>query len=283
MASLRKFQAACATVVAAALFCPPTQALVSFNDGTDHLYATGTVSMAYDSNIYAHAGGDGDYIYSAGVVLEYIRRAGMIGVDASVALNASRFGTNTSENFNNPKLVAEFTKASGRTTGSLALGAARESEADLVANLRATSWNYTGDLKFKYPVITRYSLSGNLGYTDRIYDDTSLVSNLRTYELGADLLYTLQPNRELLAGYSFRNSDTSSSTAYDDQSFTVGLTGRILARLDGSLRAGYQVRTPAGSTSGGGYKGPTAAGTVTWSLSKKLSLSGLVSRDVYRH
>jgi len=280
MASLRKLHPACSVVVATALFCAPARALVTFNDGTDHLFVTGTASLAYDSNVYAHAGGNGDTIMSAGVLVEYSRRAGLIGVDASVGLNASRFGTYTSENFNNPILAAKFTKTAGRTTGALALGAARDSESDLVANVRVPSWNYNADLNFKYPVITRYSISGNLGYTDRVYDDTTVVSNLRTYAVGADLLYALASNRDLLAGYSFRNEETSSNTAYDDQSFTVGVTGRIFSKLSGSVRAGYQVRTPVGSTIGGDYKGPTSSASVTWTASQKLSFAGQIARDV---
>ena len=113
MVSRPNFRAACAVVIAVALFCSPAQALVSLNDGTDHIFVTGTTSMVYDSNIFAHAGGDGDYIYSAGLLFEYTRRAGFIGVNASVALNASRFGSNTTQNFNNPAFTAEFIKAGG--------------------------------------------------------------------------------------------------------------------------------------------------------------------------
>jgi hypothetical protein len=259
---------------------PPARALVSLNDGADHLYLTATASVGYDSNIFANAAAGGDSVYSAGLLLEYTRRAGFIGINASVALNASRFGTNTGENFNSPKFAVEFLKSAGRTTGSLALGAARESNADVVANTRVQSWNYDAALKFKYPVITRYSFSGNLGFTDCIYDQTEGLSNLRTYTVGADLLYAIESERDLLAGYSVRHSTTSSGTSFDDRSVTAGVTGRIFPKLNGSVRAGYEVRSPTGSTQEGGFTGLTASATLAWTLNKKTSLSAEVSRDV---
>lgn len=266
-------------LVATALLVSPAHALVSLNDGTEHIYVTGSGSAAYDSNIFGHAGGEGDYIYSAGFLAEFNRRAGYIGVNASVALNASRFGNNTSENFNDPKFALEFLKTGGRTTGDLTLRAAKISEADALANERTQSWNYDAAFNFKYPVIQRYSFAGHFAYSDRVYD-TSLLANLATYTAGADLLYALTANRDLLAGYQFRRSDTSANSTFNDHSFTIGVTGRILAKLNGSLRAGYEVRSGVGATADGDYKGFTASGAVTWTVSKKTSVTATVSKDV---
>ena len=280
MAFTSKFGFPGALLALAVLTGLPARAFISLNDGSDHLYATGTASLAYDSNIFAHAGGEGDYIYSAGLILEYSRRAGLIGVNASVAVNASRFGSNTTQDFNNPAFTAEFIKSGGRTTGSLKLLAARESQADAVAGIRTESWNYDAGLKFKYPVIERYSFSGNLDYADRVYDQPTALTDLQTYTAGTDLLYALTSTRDLLAGYQFRHSQTSSASSFDDHSFTVGVSGRILAKLNGSLRAGYEVRSPRGATNDGAYRGLTASGSLTWTVSSKLTMNGQVSRDV---
>ena len=255
----------------------PAQALVSLNDGTDHIYVTGSGAVSYDSNIFGHAGSEGDTICSAGVLLEYHRRAGYIGVNATLALNAARFGRNTGENFNDPKLEAEFIKPGGRTTGDLKLRAARETEADALANERTQSWNYDAAFDVKYPVIQRYSFAGHFAYSDRVYD-TSLLANLETYTAGADLLYALTSVRDLVAGYQFRRSTTSADSTFNDHSFTVGVTGRILAKLSGTIRAGYEVRSPLDAT-GGDYRGLTASGAVVWNVSKKTSVTGRVSRD----
>jgi hypothetical protein len=280
MVILPKLRAVIAAVLTACLLCPPAQALVTYNDGKEHIFVTGTMAMAYDSNIYAHAGGAGDTIYSAGVLVDYTRRAGWIGVNANFALNLSQFVDNSGENFINPRAGVEFIKTSGRTTGALNLSVARENRADTAANIRDESWNYNASLNFRYPVISRYSISGNFGYMSRVYDNSATLSDLTTYTVAVDLLYALNSERDLSAGYRYRYSETSFDSAYDDHSFTIGVSGKIAARLNGSIRAGYQKRTPKRGTTDGGYGGMTAAAGVTWTGSKRFSLTGQLVKDV---
>jgi hypothetical protein len=236
--------------------------------------------MEHDSNIFAHAGGPGDTIYSLGLLLEYTRRAGLIYVDASVALDASLFTDYTDQNFKDPRFVAEFTKSTGRTTGALKLSAIHLSEADVLANTRTQSWNYEADLDFKYPVIERYSFAGHLAYTDRVYDNTDLLADLETFTAGADLLYTIDSRRDFLVGYQYRRNETSADSTFDDHSVTAGLTAKIVSKLNATLRVGYQVRNPTGTTTVGGYHGLTALGSLNWTINKKFVLSGELSRDV---
>lgn len=273
-------RAAVAVCLAALLACPPVHALVTFNDGKDQLFLTGTASMAYNSNIDSNAGGASDTIYSAALLLEYTRRAGVISVNGNAGIDFSWFARNSDENFADPHAAVEFIKNSGRTTGSLSLNAARESRPDAAANLRAESWNYAANFTFKYPIIERYSISGTAGYTARVFDDAPALADLTTYHVGADLLYALTRDRDLFAGYSFRNSETSTDTAYDDQAFTLGIRGKILAKLSGSLRAGYQIREPSRRTIDGGNRGLTAAGALKWTPTKKLSVAGNLTKDV---
>jgi hypothetical protein len=279
MVSRPNLRAACATLLAIGLLCSPARALVSLNDGADHLYVTGTGSVAYDSNIFARAGSEGDFISSAALLLEYTRRAGLIGLNASVGVNASRFGDNTTQDFTNPVFNAEFVKSGGRTTGALKLSAARESEADALIGERTQSWSYLGDFTFKYPVIERYSFSGDLAYLNRVYDQPTALTDLKTYTVGANLLYALTSTRDLVAGYQFRRSETSSSSAYDDHSFTLGVAGQILPKLSGTVNAGYESRQARGNSTDGDYQGLTASGTLTWTVSRRLSVTGELSRD----
>src|ERR1017187_4631788 len=87
-----------AAVMATAVFPPSARALVSLEDGRDHLYIDGSVEIGYDSNVFAHAHSGGSmlvegshrYARSGGSMLvegslgaEFARRAGWIGVDAT--------------------------------------------------------------------------------------------------------------------------------------------------------------------------------------------------------
>src|ERR1035441_1932666 len=82
----------------------PARALLMFDQGHDQLFATGSLSIVYDSNISANRFAQADTIYSAGAGLEYTRRAGIISVDASTGISISRFNKTTTDDFSNPHL-----------------------------------------------------------------------------------------------------------------------------------------------------------------------------------
>jgi len=267
-----------ATALAAGLACPPAPALVSLNDGRNQIFVTANAGFTWDSNIYANATSSGDYVFNAGLGLELKRRAGMIAVDGSVSVDATQFADNDSENALNPSFRVEFSKQNGRTTGLLALGAARQSRADSAANLRSESWLYDVALNLKYPVIERYSIAGMVGFSRLDYVNNAVLVDLDTFSASADLFYVYTSERDLFAGYRFRHGETSTSTAFDDHAFTVGVSGRILPKLNGVARFGYQVRRPSG-TAEGSYEALTASVAATWNVSRKLGLTAQVAKD----
>ncbi len=276
----REFRFLLAVILATGIACSPARALVTLNDSHDHIFVNGTMAISRDSNIFANSDSPGDFVYTYGLSVEYTRRAGWIGVNASVAGNAAQYGEQKSENFSNPSYSLELTKQSGRTTGSFTLSGARESRADAAANLRATSWNYAAGLNFKYPIIERFSLSGNFGYSARKYVDESQLANLSTYSVATDLFYILTNERDLVGGYRFRYSETSLRTSTTDHAITGGVSGRIIKGINGSLRVGYQTRTPHGSIGDAGqYKGLTASASTSYAINRKISINGQLSKD----
>lgn len=260
------------------LVCPPVHALVSMNDGKNQLFVSANANFAWDSNIYANSTSGGDFLYTAGLGLEFKRHAGLIAVNGSAGIDATRFVDNTNENSLNPRFRTEFSKQTGRTTGALTLGAARQNRADSAANLRSESWLYDAGLNFKYPVIERYALSGSFGYSMLDYMNNLSLVDLKTYTASLDLFYVYTSERDLFAGYRYRHGDTSASTTFDDHAFTVGVSGKVLPKLAGTVRFGYQIRQPSGTTEGD-YQAITAATAVTWNLSKRFSLTGQVAKD----
>jgi hypothetical protein len=276
----RDMQFLMAVVLASTLACPPARALVTLNDSHDRIYVSASWGVSHDSNVYASNGGAADYIYNSGLTLEYSRRAGWIGVNASVAVHSGRFGRLRSEDFNNPSYSLEFTKQSGRTTGALTVSAARESRADAAINLRNTSWNYNVGLNYKYPIISRFTLSGGFGYAGHIYSDNSTLANLDSYSANADLFYILPHERDLIAGYRYRLGRTSVDSSYADHSFTLGLGGPLLFGLNGSVRGGYQIRVPHGTAKGQGqFSSWTGSAAVTYPINRKVTLSATVAKD----
>lgn len=259
------------------LLCAPAHGLVSFNGGRDHVYVTGTIGVAHDSNIFANQDSNGDTIYTASILAEYARRAGWIAVNGSVGINASRFADHEGENFENPNFQLELMKTGGRTSGSLLLNASRESRADPEVNLRNESWNYGAALNVKYPVIERYSLAGSISYSLVDYVDNALFVDLESYGASADLFYALSKERDLVVGYRYRNNESSIDTSTTDHAVTAGVSGRIVRGYNGSLRFGYQTRRlhPAGDK----FSSWTGSVAVTHGFGKKLSLTATAGKD----
>jgi opacity protein-like surface antigen len=252
-------------------------ALVKFNEGRDQIFINASVAIAHDSNISSSSGGGGDFLTTSTFSIEYARRAGYIGVNASIAWNLGQFGSNTAQNFSNPSMNLELVKSSGRTTGSFTLSAARESRADTVINARTDSWTYDAGLNWKYPVIDRYSLSGNFNYGMTSYQNaTPGVYNLTNYGASVDLFYVYTSERDLFTGYAIHFSDSAAGTQTIDHSFTAGVSGRILPKLNGTVRAGYEIRQDSSSKQT--YDSWTATSAVTWNMNKKVTFTGTLSK-----
>jgi hypothetical protein len=286
MIARHDIRSALALFLAISFLCRPAEALVTLNDGHDHIYVTGSAGLSWDSNLTASSGGASDYAFTSSILAEYQRHAGWIGVNGSVQVDASRYQTAKGQNFSDPKFELELTKKTGRTTGSLTLNAARQSRADAAVNVRTTSWNYDAGLNFHYPIIGTNSVAGKLGYSSRKYIDNVVFANLSTYVASLDYLRLLSNERDLMIGYRYRHEQTSLETSSVDHNVTAGLSGKLIRGLNGSMRFGYQVRiphgTPAGSalqTKPGNFKAWTASIGATHDVNKRLSLTGSLSKD----
>ncbi len=285
MTSHREFRRALAAILATLIACPPARALISLNDGRDRLFVNGSVTISGDSNVFANSDNRGDLVYSTSLSADYTRRAGWIGVNAHVSVGSSRFAELKGQDFDNPSLGLEFTKQSGRTTGSLTLSASKESRADASVNLRSTSWNIPVGLNFKYPIVSVYTLAGSLGYSSRRYLEETVFSSLSSYSASLDLFRILSAEREMIAGYRYRLSESSRSTTSTDHALSLGLSGKLIRGLKGSVRVGYQTRGASGGIVAGEarprtkFDSWTASSSSSYSFTRKLSLSGSLAKD----
>ncbi len=258
------------------LTAPVGLALIGFNDGHDKIYVHGMVSTGWSSNTSATRDGHSDSITHLELGADYERRAGLIAVDAKVAVDSSYYAQYTDENTVEPRASLELTKADGRTTGSWTLSAARQDRNDSAANRRVESWNYETGLNLRYPVISRYSLAGGVDYSRQVITESNLgLVNVESCSANADLFYEYTSDRDLFAGIRVRHDQTSGRLTGNDYAAYVGISGKVLPKINGTLRLGYQERHEDG------YRAPswTSATSLTWSPTKKLRLIGHLNKD----
>ncbi len=260
----------------------PVHALVRWNDSREQIFVNLSTNSAWESNIFGSAGGDGDITTGLSAGVDYQRKAGLIGVNASMSLASVQFAKYSSENYLNPNLTIELNKDSGRTTGALSLSGVRESRADPAANVRTEAWNYSSGLNVKYPVIERYSIAGSVGYNLRDFDDNALLVDLSSYSASADLFYVYTSERDLVGGYRIRQSESSSGLSFFDHAFTAGITGKIFPKVSGTVRGGYQFRDTVNALIGTGqqdHSSWTLSASATWTFSQRISVTSQISKD----
>lgn len=256
----------------------PARALINLDGQRNQLFVFGSVAFGYDSNIFSDQNARGDYTVTGAVGAEIKRRAGIIAVNATGTLNYVAYGSYSDENSFNPNFSLEFNKSTGRTTGALTISAYRESRSDSAVNLRTNSWNFPVGLSLKYPVNDRYYLTSQTTYLRRRYVDTTALANYTDYSQALDVFYVYTSKLDLLGGYRIRVSKTSIGDNTYDHWFNVGASGGLFAKLNGTVRLGYQFRNISGGTSDN-YSHLNALAAITWPVTRKINLNGSLSRD----
>jgi len=268
-----------AAVIAAAVASPAARALVSLQDGLDHAYVNATVAEGYDSNVFANSLSGGSFVTEGSLGIEFTRRAGWIGVNASAELDFARYADFRSQDYVDPKVTAEFTKQSGRTTGSLTMSIQKQDRADVDVNTRDTAWIYDVGLNLQYPVIERYSLTGTLDYNQTDYLDKALFTDLTTYTGNLYLYYILNDERDLFIDTRARYTNEGAGVDSLDKALSAGVSGRVYGPFNGSVQGGLQERTVNRGPEKGTYLDFTASGTATWNLNRRMTLTANLSRD----
>ncbi|MDD2763435.1 MAG: outer membrane beta-barrel protein [Opitutaceae bacterium] len=267
-----------AMMTVAAAMSPRADALLELNDGHDKVTVSAEYGITYDSNLFVQAGGGGDYNQSLALGINYTRRAGLIGVNASVSVSTARFTKFTGENFTNPAFNLGLTKAQGRLTGSVGITAQRESRSDVAANLRADSWNFGSTLTLRYPINERYYFTSGSEFSLQDYVQQGPLFNLSSYSEAIDVFYVYTSKLDLLGGYRIRLGDAAGGSHTQDHALTFGATGGILPKLNGSVRVGYQWRNESSNT-GGRYDSLTSSLSLAWPVTKRVTFNYAVSKD----
>lgn len=266
-----------AAVVLTLAVPPAAFGLINLNGTRNQIFVFGEASFGYDSNVFAENEGRDDYTMTGSIGAELKRRAGIISVNARATLDYLRFNRFSDQSAWNPNFFVEFNKANGRTTGSLTLNAFRASKADSAVNLRTQSWNIPVGLNLKYPVNDKFYLTSQTGYLRRTFSDLVTLADYTDYTQALDLFYVFSSKLDLVGGYRVRFARTQVQGRTTDHDFSFGATGGILAKVNGSLRAGYQLREV--DRTGETFDHFTVAAALTWNATRKIAVTMQAIRD----
>jgi putative beta-barrel porin BBP2 len=251
-------------------------ALLNLEGSRNQIFVFGHVAYGYSSNIFSDSTQRGDSSVTGEVGTELNRRAGMIAVNAIAKIGYQRFATFTNESALNPNFSIEFIKGDGRMTGSFKAQAYRESRSDSAINLRTKSWNVPLGLDLRYPLSDKFYATSQTGYLKRTYSDNPLLLDYHDYSEAVDLFYVYTSKLDLLGGYRVRLSKTTTGADTYDHWFNVGATGALMAKLDGTVRFGYEIRDIEG---GENFDHFNVLAALDWTVTRKFSVNGQVSRD----
>ena len=132
-------------------------------------------------------------------------------------------------------------------------------------------------LLIKYPFNDKFYGTSQTGYLQRNYSaDTPELLDYHDYSEAFDLFYIYTSKLDLIAGYRIRYSQVDGGPDTYDHWFNVGATGSILAKLNGTLRVGYEIRELTGGPS---YDHFNVAVALNWIVNRKFTLTGQLTRD----
>lgn len=256
---------------------PRARALLTFNQGKDQVFVHATYTFGYDSNIFTQQVARGSVTENETFGMNYVRKAGIISVNAAVNWTIGQFDQYKGQDFVDPKYSLSFSKGTGRTTGSLSLGAERDDTPDPDANQRSISWDYSSVLNLRYPVNERYFFTDAIDYSTILYSNTAVFTNLATEGNTLDLNYVYDSKLNLTGGYTLSHSRTS-DTNDDDQDFSVGANGSLLPKLTGSMGIGFGKRDSTYSGQHANYSTITADGALNWRFSRLFTFAGTANK-----
>jgi hypothetical protein len=251
--------------------------LLTLEGGKAQVGVIGRAYFNWDSNVFNNSNEQDDTFTVLVAGATYDRNAGIIGVQGSAIWTFDFFNRFDDENSANPTLKLSFIKAQGKTTGTLGFTYRRISQADDAANQRTRLGEFETRLVVQYPINERFSLTSTTEVADRGYRDNAFFDN-NTYAQSLDAFRVYTSKLDLLAGYRYRFTDAEGQPDSMDHAFTVGVNGKLLPKIDGSLRVGYQVRDIR-MASAGTLDGVTASASLVWSPRNRVLVSTQISKD----
>lgn len=264
-------------LIAALIATTQAYGLLTLEDGKAQLGVIGRAYFNWDSNVFNNANEQDDTYEILVAGITYDRNAGIIGVQGSAIWNFDFFNKFDEENSSNPTLKLVFSKAQGKTTGSLGFNYRRISQADNAANQRTRLGELESSLILQYPINERFSLTSRTEVADRGYKEVAFFDH-STFAQSLDGFMVYTSKLDVFAGYRYRFTDAQGQPDSVDHAITVGVNGKLLPKVDGTFRIGYQMRDIS-LPGADNIDGLTASASFMWVPRSRVLVSSQISKD----
>jgi hypothetical protein len=259
------------TAVAAAANAAP---FLAIGDGAE-LFATGTLAVRADDNIFLDAKAKSDTIFeiTPGLTLEFGKNAELKGslsiVDAFMnyadrsALNTNLFSADFKADYDDKKTKLNFNLAF------------REMNQNTVDTARAAGGKLTRRDQFQVgakgevEISPLTSVAAGISF-DHMNYKVSGYGDSDELKVPINYYYKWTPKTDISFGYSYSNYQTTIGRDSNDHFFNVGLRGEILPLLKGDIAVGVDQRKIDGA---GSKTDPGLAANLTYEYSEKTTLT----------
>ncbi len=275
-----------ATLGGIALFFGITPAATAFYEvGDGELFLNLQSSLTYDSNIFARSSQEADWIFQVGPELQFLRQAGLVGVDLRTGIDFGFFADNSELDYESLYSYLDLTyprAGERRATTTLTLSAREETRTDSTIGARTRSYVYEANGGVRYTVTEKFGTRVRAGYSHVDYRDQER-SDIDRYQVRLDGIWVYSPLLEYFGGYRFRYTDVHTLAGEErnntlDHALIAGLEGEITPKLSGLLEGGYQVRIPEQDTASRREQ-LTVNGRLNWAVRADTGVFVTAGRD----
>jgi hypothetical protein len=260
--------------LAAFLVCLPIVAPSLFGQGNAEddglLRFDNAVSAFYDSNINGNSSEESDIELAYKPTLNFTRRSGLLGIDASVGGGFGWFLDNSEydyQDFYSSFGIMYPNDASIPYKLTLGGGYNSTSTLDRFVGGRVASDNANLSARFRYNVNERWGFSLNSFWREITYD-SARSTDQTTWGAGFDFVYIYSEKLEIFAGYGY--SETSAINDYQDHTFRIKAEGELTPKLTGILGLGYQIRE---SSAFGNTGDPYVNLDLAWAVNERIEVA----------
>ena len=255
------------------LACLPIVAMSLFGQGAEDgglLRFDNQISAFYDSNIQGNRDEVSDIELSYNPTLNFTRRSGLLGIDASLGGGFGWFLDNSEYDYQN--LFSRFSvsypnEASLPYTLTLGGGYNQKSTLDRFVGDRISQDAANLSAGFRYNVNERWGFSLSSRWSEITYEDPRFTDRT-TWGAGFDFVYLYSEKLEFFTGYGF--SEPSGVSEYQDHTFRIRAEGELTPKVTGTLGLGYQIRE---SSNFGNTGDPYVNLNLAWAVNERLEVA----------